>query len=91
MNPFKVKAAPGAAVDTPNYMERDYNTILHNIEPWRVEVVCRYCGEKEVDTVNKTADRAIWLTWLHQKFIHNKHEKKPTNQLTRKQIPNDIR
>ena len=91
MNPFKLKAAPRAAVDPTIYTERDYNTILHNIEPWRVEVICRYCGDKEVDTVNRTADRAIWLTWLHQKVIHNKTEEKPTNQLIKKQIPNDIR
>ena len=95
MNPFRPKTVPRVPVtENPDpivYTERDYNTILHNIEPWRVEVICRYCGEKETDTVNRTADRAIWLMWLHQKFAHNKNEPKPTNQLLKKQIPNDIR
>ena len=91
MNPFRARTTQEVATEEPNYTERDYNTILTSINPWKVEVVCRYCGEKEVDTVNTTADRAIWLTWLHQRFVHNRQEKRPTSQLIQKRVPEDVR
>ena len=91
MNPFRPKTVPRVPVtenpDQTAHTDRDYNTILYTIEPWRVNVICRYCGTRETDAVSKTSDRALWLIWLHQKLVHNSSEPKPTYQLIKKKMP----